>query len=80
MCHFELCISSVEIACMIDFRRYFAAELADLEELARLGLVAIEGDYINVTARGRLLVRPICMVFDRYLRATEQRARYSQVV
>ena len=80
MCHFELCISAVEIACMIDFRRYFAAELADLEELARLGLVAIEGDYINVTARGRLLVRPICMVFDRYLRAAEQRARYSQVV
>jgi oxygen-independent coproporphyrinogen-3 oxidase len=80
MCHFALCISSVEIACMIDFRRYFATEMSDLEELARLGLVEIEADWIIVTPRGRLLVRPICMVFDRYLRAAQQRARYSQVV
>jgi oxygen-independent coproporphyrinogen-3 oxidase len=80
MCHFELCISSVEIACMIDFRKYFAAEMGDLEEFQRLGLVEIEKDWIIVTPRGRLLVRPICMVFDRYLRAAQQRARYSQVV
>ena len=46
----------------------------------RLGLVEIEKDWIIVTPRGRLLVRPICMVFDRYLRAAQQRARYSQVV
>jgi len=80
MCHFEFCISSIEIACMLDFRRYFAAELTDLAEFERLGLVEIEADAIIVTARGRLLVRPICMVFDRYLRAAQQRARYSQVV
>ncbi len=80
MCHFELCISSVEIACMIDFRNYFATELADLAEFADLGLVEVNGDWITVTPRGRLLVRPICMVFDRYLRAAQQRARYSQVV
>jgi oxygen-independent coproporphyrinogen-3 oxidase len=80
MCHFQLCISSVEIACMIDFRNYFATELADLAEFKDLGLVEINGDWITVTPRGRLLVRPICMVFDRYLRAAQQRARYSQVV
>ena len=35
MCHFELSIESIEIAYLIDFERYFAAELADLRELRR---------------------------------------------
>jgi oxygen-independent coproporphyrinogen-3 oxidase len=65
---------------MIDFRKYFSAEMVDLENFQALGLVEIEQDWITVTARGRLLVRPICMAFDRYLRAAQQRARYSQVV
>jgi oxygen-independent coproporphyrinogen-3 oxidase len=80
MCHFELCISSIEIACLIDFKRYFSAEMADLLEFQAMGLVEIDGDAITVTPRGRLLVRPICMVFDKHLRAAQQRARYSQVV
>jgi oxygen-independent coproporphyrinogen-3 oxidase len=33
-----------------------------------------------VTPRGRLLVRAICMVFDRYLRARAARAGYSKVI
>jgi oxygen-independent coproporphyrinogen-3 oxidase len=31
-------------------------------------------------AAGRLLVRAIAMVFDRYLRADRQRTRYSKVI
>ena len=35
----------------------------------------------NSSARcGRLLVRGIAMVFDRYLRADRERARYSRVI
>jgi oxygen-independent coproporphyrinogen-3 oxidase len=30
--------------------------------------------------RGRILVRAISMVFDRYLRADRQRTRYSKVI
>ena len=80
MCHFELSIESIEIAYLIDFRRYFAAELAELKRLADDGLVTIDEEWVSVTPRGRLLVRAICMVFDRYLRQAETRARYSKVI
>ena len=56
-CHFRLSIESIEIAHVIDFRRYFAAELADLERLEDEGLVEIGPDWIVVTPRGRLLTR-----------------------
>ncbi len=80
MCHFELSMQSFEIAHLIDFREYFAAELADLEEMQAAGLVKIEGDWISVQPAGRLLVRGIAMVFDRYLRSDRERARYSRVI
>ena len=79
-CHFRLSIESIELAYLVDFRQYFAAELADLRRLAREGLVELESDWITVTPRGRLLVRVICMVFDRYLREREARAAYSKVI
>jgi oxygen-independent coproporphyrinogen-3 oxidase len=80
MCHFELAIESIEIAYLVDFRRYFAAELADLRAFEALGLVEIGNEWITVTPRGRLVVRGIAMVFDRYLRQAETRARYSRLV
>jgi oxygen-independent coproporphyrinogen-3 oxidase len=45
-----------------------------------MGLVEIDKEWITVTPRGRLLVRAISMVFDRYLRETQSRARYSKVI
>ncbi len=80
MCHFALSFRAIEIAHLIDFRRYFATELRELQEYRELGLVEIEDDWITVTPRGRLMVRAICMVFDQYLRNAEQRARYSKVI
>jgi len=80
MCHFALSFRAIEIAHLIDFRRYFATELRELEELRDMGLIDIEEEWITVTARGRLVVRGICMVFDHYLRNAEQRARYSKVI
>ncbi|MDR1850012.1 MAG: oxygen-independent coproporphyrinogen III oxidase, partial [Zoogloeaceae bacterium] len=80
MCHFELSMESIESAHLIDFKSYFAAELADLEEMQTAGLVRIEGDWITVLPPGRMLVRVISMVFDRYLRADRQRTRYSRVI
>jgi len=80
MCHFELSMPSIEIAHMIDFRQYFAEEMADLEEMAKAGLVKIDDKWITVLAPGRLLVRGIAMVFDKYLRADRERKRYSKVI
>jgi oxygen-independent coproporphyrinogen-3 oxidase len=79
-CHFRLSIESIELAYLVDFRRYFRDEMAELARLAEEGLVELQEDWIVVTARGRLLVRAVCMVFDRYLRERQQRASYSKVI
>ncbi|WP_153146089.1 oxygen-independent coproporphyrinogen III oxidase [Dechloromonas sp. H13] len=80
MCHFELSIESIESAHLIDFHKYFAAELDDLREMEHAGLVKVEREWITVLPPGRMLVRIISMVFDRYLRADRQRTRYSKVI
>jgi oxygen-independent coproporphyrinogen-3 oxidase len=79
-CHFRVSTESIELAHLIDFRRTFAAELEELKRLADDGLVEIQPDLIVVTPKGRLLVRAVCMVFDRYLRERRSRASYSKVI
>ncbi len=80
MCHFELSIESIEIAHLIDFRQYFAPELEALHEMEAAGLLKVEPEWITVQPSGRLLVRAIAMVFDRYLRVERERVRYSKVI
>ncbi len=80
MCHFEVAFEPVEVAHLIGFSEYFAPELAELASLQEDGLVSIDDEAITVTPRGRLLVRNVAMVFDRYLRMQQQRARYSKVI
>ena len=80
MCHFTLSMESIELAYLIDFRRYFAAELEQLQTYAEVGLVEIDSEWITVTPKGRLMVRAICMAFDHHLRSTATSARYSKVV
>ena len=79
-CHFAVSKEAMSIAHLIDFDSYFAAELAELREMEKESLVTINGEWISVTPRGRLLVRAVCMVFDRYLRADRARARYSKII
>ena len=81
MCNFAVSKARVEIGYLIDFDRYFAPELRDLRELQDLGLLSCDGDWITVAPKGRFLVRAICMVFDRHLRAAPADGpRYSRVV
>jgi oxygen-independent coproporphyrinogen III oxidase len=80
MCHFELCKESIELAWLLEFDRYFSAEMAELAEMEKEGLLEIDQQWISVTPRGRLLIRSIAMVFDRYLRADRERRRYSKVI
>jgi oxygen-independent coproporphyrinogen-3 oxidase len=79
MCNFELSIASIEMAYPITFSDYFDDEIARLRPLIDDGLMTMEDDWISVTPRGRLLVRNICMVFDRYL-AQPTTARYSRTI
>jgi oxygen-independent coproporphyrinogen-3 oxidase len=67
MCQFELSISAIELAFPIAFHAYFERELEQLAGLERDGLVNIAPDWITVTLKGRLLIRNVCMAFDRYL-------------
>lgn len=78
-CHFRVSVESIEDAYLICFERYFADELNELALFASEGLVEITPEWIVVTPKGRMLVRAICMVFDRYLRH-RQRAAYSKLI
>jgi oxygen-independent coproporphyrinogen III oxidase len=79
-CHFAVSKEAISIAHLIDFEDYFAVELADLKEMEREGLVELDEEWITVTGRGRLLVRAVCAVFDRYLRADRGRGAYSKLI
>ena len=79
-CQFRVSIESIELAHLIDFRAYFAGELRALRALEADGLVELQPDWIVVTPKGRLMVRVVCMAFDRYLRERERRASYSRVI
>jgi oxygen-independent coproporphyrinogen-3 oxidase len=67
MCHFRLDKAEVGERHGIDFDRHFAAELQRLRPLAEDGLVVDEGQRLEVTPLGRLLVRNVAMAFDAYL-------------
>ena len=84
MCNFELSVASIEQAYPIDFAHYFAPELARLGLLQEDGLISIDSQWLSVTPKGRLLVRNICMLFDRYLSLAKDNApqplRYSKTI
>jgi len=78
LCDFRLSREDVEERFAIDFPRHFAAEWPQLLALAEDGLLTWDGSTLTVTARGRLLVRHVCMVFDAYL--SHKPIRYSRVI
>jgi oxygen-independent coproporphyrinogen-3 oxidase len=80
MCNFELSIESIETAYPITFVNYFAAELEKLKVLVQDGLLTMDDKWLSVTPKGRLLIRNICMVFDRYLGVKQEPLRYSKTI
>ena len=80
MCRFALDYRTYESVFGIPFGHYFKEELADLQQLAELGLVRLSSHGLKVTPKGRFLIRNIAMVFDYHLRHKETKAKYSQTV
>jgi oxygen-independent coproporphyrinogen-3 oxidase len=83
MCATRLEFGAIEARHGIRFEDYFAAELVALAPLERDDLVAREGRSLRITARGRLLMRNVAMVFDAHLKkgaATGAQPRFSRVV
>jgi len=77
MCQFKLSAQDLEnkyhLGFDCDFNDYFAQELADLDSLETDGLLRRLGDGIEVTPRGRILIRNIASVFDAYLGQKQDR-------
>jgi oxygen-independent coproporphyrinogen III oxidase len=67
MCNFELRFDEFEAAYGVQFAQTFALELERLRSFAEDGLLSISEDRLEVLMPGRMLVRNIAMVFDRYL-------------
>ncbi len=80
MCQGEVLFESIELAYLIDFRSYFAAEMETLQNLVEQGLVTVDDSGVQVTANGWFFVRAVAMVFDRYLQADRNRARFSKII
>jgi oxygen-independent coproporphyrinogen-3 oxidase len=80
MCQFVVSKEAISEAHLIDFDEYFARERAALAPFIEAGLVEDSPSWITVTPRGKLLVRAVAMLFDRYLRSDERARRYSKVV
>lgn len=79
ICHLHLDIASIERAHGIRFADYFSIELGELAPMQADGLINVTTQRIEVLPRGMLLIRNICMVFDKYLRA-QAGQRFSRVI
>ena len=62
------------------FEDYFAEDLALLAPFIRDGLVECHDKGLQVTPKGRLLVRNVCMCFDVYLRQKARMQQFSRVI
>lgn len=80
MCQGEVLFESIELAHLLDFRQYFAAEMEQMREMQQQGLVSISDSSIQVTPLGWFFVRGVAMVFDKYLQADRTRARFSKII
>ena len=79
ICHFELTFAAIEQEFSINFSDYFAKELQALVPMQADGLLTVSATGIQVLPAGRLLIRNICMVFDKYL-AQKQQHQFSKVI
>ncbi|MBX3653945.1 MAG: oxygen-independent coproporphyrinogen III oxidase [Ramlibacter sp.] len=80
MCQGQVLFESIELAWLLDFGSYFASEMEQIRELAAKGLVVVDSAGIQVTANGWFFVRAVAMVFDRYLQADRNRAKFSRII
>ncbi|WP_439651242.1 oxygen-independent coproporphyrinogen III oxidase [Neiella litorisoli] len=78
ICNMQLTVGDIEKQFAIDFNDYFADAVQQLPELADDGLIVWDGNTITVEPAGKLLIRNICMLFDAYLKQSQQ--RFSKVI
>lgn len=69
MCRLQIDHAAMSSRLGLDFKDYFASELASLDDLALDGLIEMDSQGFRVTRIGRLFLRIIAMRFDAYLPA-----------
>lgn len=79
MCDFALDWDEVSSLFAIDSTEYFTRERDALKIMQADGLLQQTDNKLKVTPAGRLLIRNICMVFDRYLQDQDGQ-RFSKVI
>jgi oxygen-independent coproporphyrinogen-3 oxidase len=80
MCQGSVTFESVDLAHLVEFKKYFASELVVLAAMQDQGLLTIDDAGIYVTELGWFFVRGVAMVFDKYLQANNNRARFSKII
>ena len=80
ICHFALDFTAVEERWDIRFGDYFSEDISQLGDMAQDGLLEVDTAGIRVLPPGRLLIRNICMAFDKYLPPAAQQKNFSRVI
>ncbi|GHA61456.1 oxygen-independent coproporphyrinogen III oxidase [Photobacterium aphoticum] len=80
ICNFQLNKTAIEQQFGIDFDAYFAEDLDLLKTFINDELVTVDDTMITVELKGRLLIRNICMCFDKYLRDRARQQQFSRVI
>jgi oxygen-independent coproporphyrinogen-3 oxidase len=80
MCQGSVLFESVELSHLVDFKSYFAPEMQALAAMQAQGLLSLDDSGIHVSELGWFFVRGVAMVFDKYLQADKNRARFSKII
>ena len=80
ICNFRLDVSAIESEFGIRFSEYFKDDIKLLQTFIDDELVEMTEKELLVTPRGRLLIRNICMCFDKYLRIKARQQQFSRVI
>jgi oxygen-independent coproporphyrinogen III oxidase len=80
LCHCVLHKKEIESEFGIRFDEYFADEVSRLEALQTAGLANLSSDSISVTQLGRIFIRNVGMVFDKYLQKPKSKPVFSKTL
>jgi oxygen-independent coproporphyrinogen-3 oxidase len=80
MCYDQLSFADFGQRHGINFAEYFSTELDRMQSLVKDGLIELDDSRILITQKGRLLLRSIAMIFDRYIDQAENDNRFSKAI
>ena len=80
MCNLKLDFDELNKRFHINGHDYFQSELNEIKNMEKDELVLLKVNELKILPLGRLLIRNVAMVFDRYLRQHEASRRFSKTL